>query len=180
MAGILARTYERYGSRSGGEFQRRSRLDTGDIGPPGTVERRGLVEKRLRPGNDAGAPRLVIALAGGQVAERVRAVERVVKRTPARIGGIERETRVHDRHHKLRPGHPRDLVVDIAGGDAECIAFGLQIADLAQELLVDLEIARRSVLAIPLVDLFLHRVADGEEFPVSRREIVDGRRKLPP
>ena len=67
------------------------------------------------------APRsriVAAALLGAvRLGDGVGAVERVVERAPARIGGVQRIARIHHRHDQLRPGDHGDLGIDIGGGD---------------------------------------------------------------
>ena len=126
------------------------------------------------------APRFgIVALAAlGAVGlgDGVGAVERVVERAPARIGGVERIARVHHRHDELRPGDDGDLGIDILGRDAEGRAFRQEIADLLQESLVGVEIGRRAIVAMPVVDLVLQRLALCRAAPGSSAR---GRGRLP-
>ena len=116
------------------------------------------------------------ALRAAVVGDRVGAVERVVEAAPARIGGIQRIARVHHRHDQLRPGDLGDLRIDIGGRDCEGGAFRQEVADLAQEGLVGVEIEGLVAAAgMPGVDLGLQLVALREKFAIARREIVDDR-----
>jgi hypothetical protein len=110
-------------------------------------DREGVVEEHPRPRHDPRAAPPVIAARFGQRAHRVRPVKRVVKAPPARIGGVQREARIGDRHDELRPRHGGDLGVDLRGLDPEIPALGHEIADLLQERLV----------AVPVMGLPLAR-----------------------
>jgi hypothetical protein len=96
------------------------------------------------------------------------------------IGGIQRITRIHHRHHQLRPGDQRDFRVDIFGRHAEGRPLGQEIADLAEEALVGLHVDGRAIVAVPAVELVLHGIALFEQRPVFGREIMDDRRKTAP
>ncbi len=139
----------------------------------------GTAPSRKRPGvgDDLVAADLVVALAllGAVVlGDDVGAVERVVERTPARVGGVQREPRVEDRHHQLRAGGGRDLVVDTGGGDREVRRLGLQVADVGEELPVVLGVEGADhPRAVPLVDLGLQVVAAGEQVLVLRGQVGD-------
>ena len=81
------------------------------------------------------ADRVVGALPGGPVGlgDRVGAVERVVQRSPARVGGVDREPGVGHRDHQLRAGDRGDLGIDPVGADLERPRVGDEIADLLKE-----------------------------------------------
>ena len=154
----------------------------GRLAPRAGGQRNGAVEEFPRVGDDLVAAHWVIAGVGaglhllGAVVLRdhVGAVQRVVQRTPAGVGGVEREPRVEDRHHQLRTRGRGDLVVDTGGGDGEVVRLGLQVADLGEELLVAVGVDRLDdVLAVVLVDLRLQVLAAGEQVLILRAEIGD-------
>src|SRR3546814_12728287 len=126
--------------------------------------------KRLRP-RDHRSTALGVVTTGlrRRRVERVGAVERVVEAAPARIGGVERETRVEGGHDQLRPRHRRDLGVDIAGADAEWRGFGDEIADFAQERLIG-----RGVVPLPFV-LLVPRVDRSDEPRLGKECVRTGR-----
>ena len=70
----------------------------------GANQRRDPVEEIASPGDDQAAARGIVSF-DGRIGrrQRIRAIERVIERAPARIGGIERITRIGDRHDQLRP-----------------------------------------------------------------------------
>ncbi len=145
----------------------------GRIGMRALRQRRVLVEKLARPGDHLRAARGIVAGLGVFTAgQRVRAVERVVERAPARVGGVERIARVHHRHDELRAGEARDLVIDALGSDREIGAGRHEIADLGQEGLVFGGVERLALAReMPGVDLRLQLVALGEQRLVARREV---------
>ena len=144
----------------------------------------GTVEKGARPGDDLGAAGgVVTAGAGGALVlgNRVGAVQRVIERAPARVGGVQGVARVHHRHHQLRPGDMGNLGIDIARVDGEIGAFRLQIADLGQKRLIGGEIqGLAGTRLVPGVDLRLQVVAFGQQGAVDRRQVVDNRRQTGP
>ena len=104
--------------------------------------------------------------------DRIGAVERVIKAAPARIGGVERKTRIGQRHHQLRPCHNGDFGIHIGGADLEVRAFRLKIADLFQEGGVSRHIDRPGrVGLVPLVDGGLQPVAFGQKRAVLRHQL---------
>jgi hypothetical protein len=147
------------------------------VGMRAGCERHGLIEKAPRPGDDKLAARRIVALHGRRLRiprNGIGAVERIVERTPARIGGVERVTRIADRHHKLRPGNGGDLCIDVGGVDLEVRSFRHEIADLGEECLLRGNVGRLPApLAIPGVDLGLQFIAPREQRPIARRKIVD-------
>ena len=67
--------------------------------------------------------------------DRIAAVQRIVQAAPARIGGVEQEAGVEDRHDELRPGGGRDLGVDMVSVDS-CGLF-------SKETRVSMKLTRR-------------------------------------
>ena len=102
-------------------------------------ERCCRIEEFTRPGDDLVAADLVVTLAlflAVLLGDGVGAVEGIVERAPAGVGGVEREPRVEDRDDELRPGGAGDLVVNACGADSEVGRLGLEVADVGEELLV--------------------------------------------
>ena len=135
----------------------------GRVCPRARRQRHRLVEELARVGDHLVAANPVVAgalLGAVGFRDDVGAVQRVVQRTPAGVGRVEREPRVEHRHHQLRAGGRGDLVVDTGGGDGEVIGFGQQIADFGEELAVRLDVDRLDdAVPVPLVDLGLQLVA---------------------
>ena len=129
------------------------------IGMRTGCERHGFIEKPPRPGDDTLAARRIVALRGRcmRVAGNgVRAVECVVERAPARIGGIERVARIAHRHHELRAGDGGDLVVDRGGLHLEVGTFRHEVADLGEERFLRGDVGwLPAPPAIPSIDLRL-------------------------
>ncbi len=147
------------------------RLPARKVRPAPLGERHRFVEKDLGPGDHLGAARRVIAAARRQRPQRVGAVERIIEAPPARIGGVEQEACVQHRHDQLRPGEPRDLVVDAIGGNGEGGGFGNEIADLAQEGLIGSALDRLpGARLMPGVDPGLEVIALREQRGILGRE----------
>ncbi|MCY1517274.1 hypothetical protein D9M68_519470 [compost metagenome] len=146
-----------------------------DVG--GAFQRRGFVEEGAGEGDHLVTADLVVALAllgAAFVADGVGAVERIVERTPARVGGVQGETCVHHRHDQLRAGHGGDFFVDILGGGLEVGRFRQQVADLLEERLVGHGImGLAGARLVPGVDLGLQFIAFGEEGFVLRSQVID-------
>ena len=137
-------------------------------------QRHHVVEQGPHPGDDAVAADGVVGAVGRRVAHHVGAVDGVVERSPAGVGGVQRVARVVDRHDELRPGHLGDLRIDALGVDQEVRALRLQVLDLLQEgaVLGGVE-AGAGMLAVPAVDRALQVLAPGEQRGVARAKLVD-------
>ncbi len=139
-------------------------------------ERHGGVEEGLGLGDHLVAARLVVALSAFAriMRDRVGAVEGVVERAPACIGGVQRIARIGQRHDQLRTADLADLLVDISGLDLVGRGLRLEITDLFQEggVCVDVELLAL-VGAMPAVDLVLQGIALLQELAVLRSEIPD-------
>ena len=105
----------------------------GQVGMARPLHRRDLVQDRLGGGDHARPAGGVVLPRGRSVAQRVGAVERVVERAPAGVGGVDRVARVGHRHHELRPGHLGDLGIGAGRVDLEVRPLRHEVADLAQE-----------------------------------------------
>ena len=142
-------------------------------------QREVLVEEGAAAGDDLVAADLVVVVAGGEVAlarDDVGAVERVVERAPAGVGGVGGEAGVEQRHHELRAGDAGHLVVDVGGGHRDLGGLVEQVADLAQEGGVGL--AASGVPGCSRCQSSMRRlqlVAAGEQLAVARRQVVDDR-----
>ena len=64
------------------------------IGVRALGERHGAIQHTARIGNHLGTPFRVIALAGSRARNDIRAIQRIIKAAPARIGGVQRITRI--------------------------------------------------------------------------------------
>jgi hypothetical protein len=129
-----------------------------------------------RVGHDLPAADRVELLATFRAAllgDGVRAVEGVVERAPAGVGGVEGIARVRDRHHELRARDAGDLVVDVGGADREVRRLGNEVADVAQEALVSGAVeGLAGAGAVVVVDPLLELVAALEQGAVARREVA--------
>ena len=134
---------------------------------PGAARQRGrAVEHVAGVGDDLVAADLVVPTCADGLflgaigfGDDIGAVQRVVEGAPARVGGVEREARVQDRNHQLRPGSRGDLVVHIGGGDGEIFGLGDQVPDLGEELPVRRLVQRLDgTLPVPAIDLSLQVV----------------------
>jgi len=140
-------------------------------------QRRRLIQKLAGQRDHAGAAAWIVGLALLQpviLGNHVGAVQGVIQAAPARIGGVERIARVHHRHHQLRPGNVRNLVIHVFGRDLEILALGQQIADVLQELSIDRQVVCLALmLVIPGVELGLQRIAPGQQLAVARGQLFD-------
>ncbi|MNF49209.1 hypothetical protein D3C84_304740 [compost metagenome] len=137
----------------------------------------GFIEEGAGKGNYLVAADLVVALAffrAACFADGVGAVQGVVQRTPACIGGVEGKTGVHDRHHQLWTRHASDFVVDVLRRYLEIRRFWQQITDFLQEGLIS-----RCVMGlaftrlVPGVDARLQVITFGQQGFILRSEVVD-------
>ena len=111
----------------------------------------------------------------------VSAVERVVERPPAGVGGVECVASVHHRYHQLRSGNGRDLGVNVAGLHGEVRPGIDQITDGAQKGLVGGHVADRAgVGAVEIVHLRLQVFAPREQLQVGIGQITDDPREAIP
>jgi hypothetical protein len=140
------------------------------------LQRHAAVEHVARVFDDPGAAhRVVGAGARGATffAERVGAVQRVVKAAPARVGGVQRVACVGDGHHQLRAGLQRQLGVDVLRRRLHLGRHRHQVADLLQEGAVALHCADGArVGLVPGVELGLQAVALGQQRGVLRRQVA--------
>ena len=128
------------------------------------------------PDHQLPAHRVVGPVPGGPVGlgDRVGPVERVVERSPARVGGVDREPGVGHRDHQLRARDRGDLRIDPVGGDLERPRAGDEIADLLQERTVLGRVVRLAgVRPVPGVDRRLELIATAQQVPVDRRQVGD-------
>ena len=149
----------------------------GGVGVGAGSQWRGLVEEGAGEGDDLVAAYLVVALAllrAAFFADHVGAIQCVVQRAPAGIGGVQGEARVHHRHHQLRAGQVGDFVVDVLGADPEVGRLRQQVTDFLEEGLVGHGIVSLAGAGlVPGVDLRLELVALGQQGAVLRRQFVD-------
>src|ERR1700745_2792469 len=86
----------------------------------------GLIKHGAPARHDSLTAYLVVRSCTGGVAvlrDGIRAIECIVEASPARVCGVQRISRVGERHDELGPGNYRDLVIDIGGADGKIIAF---------------------------------------------------------
>src|SRR6185312_1368952 len=106
---------------------------------------------------------------------RVRAVEGIVERAPARVRGVQRVARIGEGNHELRAADLADLLVDISGLDVPCRGLGQEIANLPQVGGIGIEVELALVGAMPGVDLLLEGIAHLQQVAVLRPEVADDR-----
>jgi len=152
-------------------------LEADRVAPSTRRQRCCAVEEFTSIGDHLVATDAVVAgalLGTVRLADDVGAVERVVERTPARVGGVEREAGIEHRHHQLGAGGRGDLVVDVGRRDREVTRIGFQVADLGEELLVLGGVVRTDgPLAVPFVELGLQFVAARQQFLVAWSQVGD-------
>ena len=142
------------------------------IGVRALGQRHGAIQHAARIGNDFRTPFRVIALAGSRAGDGIRAVKRIIQAAPTRIGSVQRVTRIGNRHDKLRPGHGGDFRIHIRGAHRHLRGFRQQIADFLQEGGIGRLINRLGGIgAVPSINLFLQRVALGEQRGIGRHHL---------
>ena len=140
------------------------------LGMAAPGERQVAVEEVAHPVDHRAGASLVQSAAGGagMLGEHVAAVDGVVQRAPARIGGVQGVAGVVHRHHELGRGDACDLRVDVFGFDLEIRPLGHQVADGLQEAAVGGRF--EGVLDVPLVDPALQLGAALQQAAVARGE----------
>ena len=127
---------------------------------------------RTRPGNNLCAALSVIAFARWLSFDRIRAVKRIVERTPTCVRRVQRKACVHHRHNQLRTRNACDLWVYILDLDLERGRRGLQIADLAQERVRLFDVKVLALLRfIPRIDLCLQVLTLFDQCAVHGHEV---------
>ena len=128
-------------------------------------QRSSLVEELAGECDDLRAALGIVAaglVAAIRFGDHVRAIQGIVKTSPAGVGGVDRVAGVSDRNDELWPGDQSDFGVHMVGRGGEVRAFWQQIADLIEKLLVGRSIVlHTSVVLMPAVNLRLQVVAFG-------------------
>ena len=136
---------------------------------PTLGEWRGLIEKTTGESNHFCPARWIVHPTTATcraigLGDHVRAVERVVKRTPASVGGVERVPRVQERHDELRTCLQSELGVDVGSGDAEAWWHWREVADALEKAPVSRYVCDRPwVSAVPSVKLALKSFSFGKQ-----------------
>jgi hypothetical protein len=111
----------------------------------------------------------------------IRAIECIVEAAPADVCGIQRISRVGERHDELGSGNYRDLVIDISGADSKIVPFGQNIADVTQKTLVVAQIKwLAGALTMILIDARLELVANLEQLAIARAAVAQQLGKAAP
>jgi|GEM_PF-3862714 len=141
------------------------------------------IQKGGGPGDHTAAPFGVEAagfLGTVVLGDDIRAVERVVETAPPGVGSVEGVAGVIDRHHQLRAGDLGHLAVDIGRGHRHLARVGLEVANLFEKRPVGRIGVAAGVVAVPLIDPGLQRLASLEQRRIAGPEIADnGRQPLP-
>ncbi|MNZ44858.1 hypothetical protein D3C78_624960 [compost metagenome] len=150
---------------------------SGGVDVRASGQRRGFVEEGAGEGDDLVATDLVVALAffgAAFIADGIGAVQCVVQRAPAGVGGVQGKAGVHHRHDQLRAGHVGDLFVHVLGGGLEIVGLWQQVADFLEEAFVGYGVVGLAFAClVPGVDLGLQLVALGEQGFVLWSEVID-------
>src|SRR5262249_44390988 len=131
----------------------------------------GLIKHGAHARHDSLTAYLVVRTCADGAAvlrDGIRAIECIVEAAPARVCGIQRISRVGERHDKLGPGIYRDLVIDISGADVKIVLFGQNIADVTQKPLVVAQIKwLAGALTMILIDAGLELDANLEQLAIA-------------
>ena len=142
-------------------------------------KRHGLIQHRAHALDHLAAAKGVVVRAARQFSgflDGIGAIEGIVKTAPAGIGGIERVTRIAERHHQLRAREPGDLGVHVLRADLEVRPLRNQVARPDQVRFVGRDIERLPApRAMPVVDVELQLVAPREQRLVDRHELIQQR-----
>ena len=146
-------------------------------------ERHRVIEKIAYVADDLlSAHRVILggSLAAFEFGNDIGAVERIVETVPARVSGIERITRIVDRHHQLRTGNRAHLGIDIRRGDLEIALFRHQVADFLEIGLILCGVDAAEMVLVPGIELRLQFIPQIQQLPVLRSELlVDIGERLP-
>ena len=138
-------------------------------------QRSSLVEELAGECDDLRAALGIVAaglVAAIRFGNHVRAIQGIVKTSPAGVGGVDRVAGIGYGNDELRPGDQSDLGVHIRSRSGEVRTFRQEVADLTEKLLVGRSIVlHTSVVLMPAVNLRLQVIAFGEQRADTRREV---------
>ena len=139
-------------------------------------ERDCYIEQRSPASNDSlSANRVVVARAHGAVIlwNGIATVKRVIKAAPAGVRGVERVTRIRERHNELRSGNVGDLFIHIAGANRKILDCWQSITNLSEKAFVVRKVQRLAVPAMMIsIDPRLERITDIEQLTIAGSEIA--------
>ena len=111
----------------------------------------------------------------------VGSIKRVVQRSPAGVGRVERITCVRNRHDELRSGDMSNFIVDVRRLDISRRRFGLKVSDLFEKRFVGGLVGYGpGVAPVPFVDHRLKTIALAQKSSIFRRQIVQKFREAHP
>ena len=132
-----------------------------------------FVERRFGSGNHLLAACLVIAFGRRFSDDSIGAIERIIERTPTRIGSVQRIACIGHGHDELRASHGGNFRIDILRLDCEGGRRCAQIADLLQHGLVGDRIMRLTFAGlVPSIDLELELITHCEQRFILWREVA--------
>lgn len=137
-----------------------------NISPAAFVQRQGFIQLLARIGDHFRTALWIVAarLWGG--AHGIGAVQRIIQGAPARIGGVEGVTGVHDRDNKLRACNLGDFRINVAGIDLKAVALRQKVAQLLEEGPIGFQIDGAGVGFVPCINLCLDIFTNLEQFAV--------------
>ncbi len=141
------------------------------------AQRCGAVQHVAGVGNDLGTALRVVAFAFFAAilfSDHVGAVQRVIQRAPARVGGVQCVARIEHRHHQLRAGLHSKFRVDLGGGDADFFRHLVQVTNFFQEAAVSRHVGDRAGMGfVPSILLRLQAVTLGQQSDIFWRQVGD-------
>ncbi|MCY1524980.1 hypothetical protein D9M68_599430 [compost metagenome] len=147
-------------------------------------QRRGLVEEGAGKSDHSLAANRVVAgtfLRTAVLGDGIGAVECIVERAPACVGGVQRIARVGHGYDQLWTGLYGQFRVDVGGRGLHLRWLLQQIADLAEEGSIGCHITDRAwVGSVPVVQFALQAVTFGQEGAVLWRQVMHQGIEVPP
>ena len=138
-------------------------------------QRRCAVQHVTRVFNNLGAAHRVVAFAFFSTVgfrDHVGAIQRIVQRAPARVGGIECIARIQNGHHELRACLFGQFCIHIGSGDGDRFWLRHQVADFSEKSAVGLHVSNRAgVGLVPVVHFNLKAVTLGQQRNIFRRQV---------
>ena len=155
-----------------------------DVGVAYAVERNCSIEKSGCTANDLGPARGVVvfpSLLAMVIADRIRAVKRIVQAPPSRVGRVDGKAGVGYGNDKLRASNLGYFAIDVFCFDRKRLTSRYKIGNVLQEGDVFLLVPGLSpAFLVPCIDFGLHLVSFGQKGAVDRRQVSNDRLETGP